>query len=407
MSNESATSPPPRAGRARRLALGAILGIAALAALAYGAYWALVLSHYEHTDNAYVQGDVVQITPQVAGTVTGIAVDEMDRVKAGQVLLRLDAADARVALEQAEAQLAQTVREVRTLYANNATFESQIAARQAEVTRAQADAARAQDDVDRRKPLVAGGAVGQEEFAHAERQLAAARGVLGAALSARDAARAQLASNRSLTDGIRVEQHPSVLRAVARMREAWLALKRTELPSPIDGHVAKRSVQLGQRVQPGTPLMTVVALDRLWVDANFKEAQLRSLRIGQPATLQADVYGGKVTYHGTVQGLGTGTGAAFALLPAQNATGNWIKIVQRVPVRIALDAKELAEHPLRVGLSMEVQVDIGRTEGASLAEAPRTQPLAQTRLFDAPDPALDAEVARIVAGQLGRDARRP
>ncbi|WP_312756455.1 HlyD family efflux transporter periplasmic adaptor subunit, partial [Pulveribacter sp.] len=216
------------------------------------------------------------------------------------------------------------------------------------------------------------------------------------------AAREQLASNRSLTQGVPVEQHPSVLAAAAKLREAWLASRRTQLLAPVDGYVARRSVQLGQRVAAGSPLMALVPLREVWVDANFKENQLRNLRLGQPATLTADLYGKKIEYRGTVAGMGVGTGAAFALLPAQNATGNWIKVVQRVPVRIALDAQQVQEHPLRVGLSMDVQVDTRERGGASLAEAPRTGPLAQTSVYDQLEDGAEAEVARIIEANLGK-----
>ena len=391
--------PPPTNPRRKALALIAVVVL--LAGAGYGAYWALALNHVESTDNAYVNGNVVQITPQVAGTVVAILADEADRVTAGQALVRLDPADARVALDQAEAQLAQTVRETRTLYANNATFNAQINLRQAEVARAQSEVARAQDDVSRRAPLLASGAVGKEEFAHMTAQLSAAQNALAAAQSAASAARESLSSNQSLTEGTSVAQHPGVQRSAAGVREAFLAMRRADLPAPLDGVVAKRSVQIGQRVAAGTPLMTVVALDKLWVDANFKEGQLKNLRLGQPANLVADVYGKKVVYHGRISGLGAGTGAAFALLPAQNATGNWIKVVQRVPVRITLDPKELQANPLRVGLSMEVEVDVADTSGKTLADAPRSQPLAQTQVFDVLSQAADAEVARVVQANLG------
>jgi membrane fusion protein (multidrug efflux system) len=219
------------------------------------------------------------------------------------------------------------------------------------------------------------------------------------------AAREQLSSNQTLTDGIAVDQHPNVLRAAARVREAYLALKRTDLLAPVDGFVAKRSVQLGQRVPAGAPLMSVIALNQVWVEANFKESQLKSLRLEQPVTLEADVYGKKVEYHGTVEGLGAGTGAAFALLPAQNATGNWIKVVQRVPVRVRLDPKELVEHPLRVGLSMDAKVDIRNTDGRMLAaEGARRAAVAQTHVFELNNDAADLEVQRIIAANRGRDA---
>ena len=388
----------------RRKTLRSIAAVILLAGAGWAAYWALVLKHVEYTDNAYVQGNVVQITPQVAGTVVAILADDTDLVKAGQPLVRLDPADAKLALAQAEAQLGQTVREVRNLIASNAPLAAQVTVREAEVARAQSEVDRAADDVSRRAPLLAGGAVGKEDMAHATAQLATARGGLAAAQSALAAAREALAANQSLTDGTSVADHPSVQQAAVRVREAYIALKRSDLPAPLDGVVARRSVQIGQRVAAGAPLMSVVALDQLWVDANFKEAQLGALRIGQPATLTADVYGRKVRFRGTVAGLGAGTGAAFALLPAQNATGNWIKIVQRVPVRIALDAKDLAAHPLRIGLSMEVSVDVSDQRGKTVADAPRSEPLAQTRVFDMLTGAADAEVARVIQANIGRAA---
>ena len=402
-----APAPAPAAPAAngngrRRIALLGVTGVVLLLGIAYGIYWALVLNHYESTDNAYVQGNVVQLTPQVAGTVVAIAADDTDFVKAGQPLVKLDPADARVALDQAEAQLAQAVRETRTLFVNNGTLSAQIAAREADLARARSDVSRAEEDVSRRAPLVATGAVGKEEFNHVTSQLSVAKSSLAAAESGAQAAREQLASNESLTEGISVEQYPNVLRAAARVREAYLALRRVELLAPVDGYVARRSVQLGQRVQAGSPLLSVVPLKDVWVDANFKESQLRNLRIGQPVELQADVYGKKVEYHGRVEGLGAGTGAAFALLPAQNATGNWIKVVQRVPVRIALDAKEIAAHPLRVGLSMDARVDVSKTEGRMLADASDRVAHSATAVFDDSNAAADADVRKIIAANVGR-----
>ena len=386
---------------ARKKALGAVAAAVVVGGIAYGVYWALVLNHYESTDNAYVQGNVVQLTPQVGGTVVAINADDTDHVKAGQLLVKLDPADAEVALDQAEAQLAQTVREVRTMYANNSTLKAQIDLRQADLARARSDEARAQDDVSRRTPLLATGAVGKEEFNHSTSQLAAAKSSVVAAQSAVLAAREQLSSNQTLTDGIAVDQHPNVLRAAARVREAYLALHRADLLAPVDGFVAKRSVQLGQRVQAGAPLMSVIALNQLWIDANFKESQLKNLRIGQPVELQADVYGKKVAYHGAIEGLGAGTGSAFSLLPAQNATGNWIKVVQRVPVRITLDPKELAEHPLRVGLSMDAKVDVSKLEGRMLADGSHPSVATQTAVFEQNNSAADAEVRKIIAANAG------
>ena len=302
MSEAKAESAAP--SRSRKLGLTVLASAVLLAGAAWGTYYFMVLRHFESTDNAYVQGNVVQITPQVGGTVLAIHADDTDVVKAGQPLVRLDPADAQLALDQAEAQLAQTVREVRTLYANNATLKAQIALREADVARMQSDVARARDDVARREPLVATGAVGKEEFHHSTAQLEAARSAVTAAQSALAASREQLASNQSLTDGTTVEEHPNVQRAAARVREAYLALRRADLPAPIDGMIARRSVQVGQRVQAGAPLMAIVPLHQVWVDANFKESQLQNIRIGQPVTLEADVYGTKVEYRGKVEGSG-------------------------------------------------------------------------------------------------------
>ena len=399
-------SPSPRPGNpARKKALTAVAVVVVCSGIAYGAYWALVLNHYESTDNAYVQGNVVQITPQVSGTVIAINADDTDHVRAGQVLVKLDPADAQVALDQAEAQLAQTVREVRTLYANNGSLNAQIALRKAELARMKSDLAKAQDDVARRTPLLASGAVGKEEYNHSTSQLSAARSLVAAAESAVAAASEQLGANQTLTEGTSVDQHPNVQRAAARVREAYLALKRAELLAPVDGFIAKRSVQLGQRVQAGSPLLSVIALSQVWIEANFKESQLRNLRIGQPVELQADMYGNKIIYHGQIEGLGAGTGAAFALLPAQNATGNWIKVVQRLPVRITLDAKELAEHPLRVGLSMDAKVDVNKTDGKMLSDGTRPSTPVQTAVFDESNAAADAEVRRIIAANSARISR--
>ena len=399
-------SPAPAIATAKRKpVMLAIAGVTLAAGLGYGAWWAATQRHYESTDNAYVQAPVVQITPQVGGTVLSVLVDDTDLVKAGQPLVKLDPSDAKLALERAEAQLAQTVREVRTLYANNAALAANVNLREAEVVRMQADVVRATDDVNRRKPLLASGAVGGEEMKHAENALAVARSALAGAQSALAAAQEQAASNRVLTEGTSVEKHPNVERAAAAVREAWLAVQRTELLAPVTGQVAKRTVQVGQRIAPGAPLMSVIPLEQAWVEANFKEVQLRQMRIGQPVKLVADLYGNKVEYDGRIAGLGAGTGAAFALLPAQNATGNWIKVVQRVPVRIALDPKEVQEHPLRVGLSMDVQVDVREQGGQMLAAATgASAPRLQTTIFDAQEKAADEQVNRIIAANIGKAA---
>jgi len=394
----------------RRKALTALAAAVAVGGAAFGLYDWLVASHYESTDNAYVQGNVIQITPQVGGTVMAIHADETDFVKAGQPLVQLDPADAQVALEQAEAALGQTVRQVRTLYVNNGSLAAQIALREADVAKAQGEVARANDDLQRRAALVATGAVSREELNHAQTQLNTARSALAAAQAAVVSAREQLASNQAMTTGTDVESHPQVQAAAAKVREAWLAQQRAAMPAPVDGYVAKRTVQLGQRIAAGAPVMSIVPLDQVWVDANFKEVQLRKIRIGQPVKLTADLYGKRVEYTGRVAGLGVGTGSAFSLLPAQNATGNWIKVVQRVPVRVTLDARQLAEHPLRVGLSMDATIDVSRQDGKTLADAPRAG-TSQTQVYSSQDDGAEAEVRRVIALHSGRAsavaARRP
>ncbi|MBN8753754.1 MULTISPECIES: efflux RND transporter periplasmic adaptor subunit [Variovorax] len=394
----------PAGNGKRRRALTALAAVVIVAGGGWGLYEWLVASHYEDTDNAYVSGNVIQITPQIGGTVMSINADDTDFVKAGQPLVQLDPADAKVALEQAEAALAQAVRQVRTLYANNGSLAAQVTLRQSDIVKAQSDIAKAQDDLQRRRALSGNGAVSKEELNHAETALDTAKSQLAAAQAGVIAAKEALVSNQSLTEGTSVAQHPSVLAAAAKVREAYLATQRVAMPAPVDGYVAKRTVQLGQRVAAGTPMMSIVPLNQLWVDANFKEVQLRNIRIDQPVKLTADVYGKKVEYTGKVAGLGVGTGSAFALLPAQNATGNWIKVVQRVPVRIALDPEQLKANPLRIGLSMDAEVDISSKSGKMLADAPRPAALVQTQVYSQLDRGADAEVDRIVAANLGRSA---
>jgi len=401
MSTSPAPAPAPGGARQKALTLAAV---AVAAALGYGGYEWFSGRHQESTDNAYVQGNVVQITPQIGGTVTAILADDTDFVKAGQPLVRLDAADAKMALSLAEANLAQAVRQVRMLYASNTTLEAQISVREGDVVRAQNDISRVSEDLARRQSISGVGAVSAEEIAHLQSQLRQAQSALATAKAAVLAARDQLQSAQTMTDNTQVPSHPSVQAAAAKVREAYLALHRATLPAPVDGYVAKRSVQLGQRVAAGSPLMSVVALNALWVDANFKEAQLRNIRIGQPVTLTADVYGKKVDYKGTVVGLGAGTGAAFSLLPAQNATGNWIKVVQRVPVRIALDPAQVRAHPLRVGLSMEATVDVTAQDGKSLADAPQAASAVQTDVYELLDGQATAEIQRVIAANMGSPA---
>ncbi len=402
--NPSSSPLPNQRARRRRIGLAVVTLVVLAGAAAWGVWWTTVGSHFVSTDNAYVQGNLVQITPQVGGTVLAVHAEDTDRVEAGQLLVALDPADARVALDQAQAQLGQTVREVQSTYANNATLRANIALREADVVRARAEVARTGEDVRRREGLQATGAVSGEEMQHARSALDAARSALVASQAAVQAAREQLAANLALTAGTPVDEHPNVQRAAAQVREAWLTLQRSTVQAPVTGYVARRNVQIGQRIQAGQPLMSIIPLDQLWVEANFKEVQLRDMRIGQPVKLSADLYGSRVSYEGRITGLGAGTGAAFALLPAQNATGNWIKVVQRVPVRIALDPRQVAEHPLRVGLSMEAEVDITRKDGASLANAPRKPPLAPAQASSGVPDEADAIVRRVIAANLGRAA---
>ena len=373
---------PSRNGR-RWLWLSIVSGAFLLIGAAYTLYWANVLRYRQSTDDAYVNGNVVQITPQISGTVVSIGADDTQFVKSGQPLVRLDQADAKVALDQAEAQLAKTVREVRNMFATSAQLRAAVDVRQS-------DLAMARKDLARRERLGNSGAISNEELQHARD---AAKSAEAALMSAQQ----QLAGNQARVDGTTLANHPDVRNASAVVRNAYLGYSRTVLPAPVSGFVARRAVQLGQRVGPGAALMSVVPLDQVWVDANFKEPQLAGMRVGQPVILTADLYGGSFRYHGTVAGFGAGTGSAFALLPAQNATGNWIKIVQRVPVRIALDAHEIAEHPLQIGLSMKVEVSVRDGSGTRLPALTHNAPAYATDVFHSVDEAADARVQEIIA----------
>jgi len=389
MSTEK-TKAVPKTNRRWRW-LGALLGVLVTVGAVYGAYWAQVVRYHQSTDDAYVGGNVVQITPQISGTVVAIGADDTQFVKAGQPLVRLDPADAHVALDQAEAQLARTVRDVRNLYATSSQLAATVQMRQTEL-------AATQSDLARRQRLGASGAVSGEELQHSSDAVKTAQAELIAAGQ-------QLAANRARVDGTTLKDHPQVRDAAAAVRNAYLTLERTELDAPVAGFVARRNVQLGQRVSPGAPLMAVVPLDQVWVDANFKEPQLAHMRIGQPVKLTADLYGGHVVFHGTVAGFGAGTGAAFSLLPAQNATGNWIKIVQRVPVRIALDPREIAAHPLQIGLSMKAEVDVkGGDNGARLPEVAGNQAVWTTAAPDTSQRQADERVQAIIAANQSTPA---
>jgi membrane fusion protein, multidrug efflux system len=375
--------------RRRRWLVG--LGAAiALMAVVWAAWWLLYARFYESTDDAYVAGDMVNVMSQVNGTVVSIGADETDLIEAGQELVRLDATDARIALQDAEQQLARTVRQTRTVFATRDQLRAVVDQRRA-------DLARAQSDLNRRRNLAASGAVSGEELGHAQDALKAARDALVAAEK-------NLAASSALVGRTGVADNPDVRAAATQVERAWLTLVRTSVHSPVNGYVARRSVQLGERISPGAPLMAIVPLGRLWLEANYREVQLRRMRIGQRARVVADLYGGHVTYHGRIAGLGMGTGSAFALLPAQNATGNWIKVVQRVPVRIELEPRELTAHPLRLGLSTVVTVDVRDTAGPQLAQAARQQPVLATSAFDIDPSEIRARIGEIIEENIGEGA---
>ncbi|WP_260961829.1 HlyD family secretion protein [Pseudomonas citri] len=368
--------------RKRKVMLLGLALIVILGGLGVWAWHALYGRWNESTDDAYVNGNVVQITPQVTGTVVSIGADDGDLVREGQVLVQFDPNDAEVGLQSAQANLARTVRQVRGLYSNVDGMRAQVNAQEAEVQKAQ-------ENYNRRRNLAAGGAISQEELSHARDDLTSAQNALANA-------RQQLKTTSALVDDTVVSSHPDVQAAAAQLRQAYLTNARSTLIAPVTGYVAKRTVQLGQRVQSGTALMAVIPLDQLWIDANFKETQLRDMRIGQPVDIETDLYGSDVKFSGTVDSLGAGTGSAFALLPAQNATGNWIKIVQRVPVRIHINAQQLMEHPLRVGLSTQVNVNLRDQSGPVLAQQPPQNASFSTQVYDRQLADADAMITRLI-----------
>ncbi|MBJ8434786.1 EmrA/EmrK family multidrug efflux transporter periplasmic adaptor subunit [Acinetobacter pittii] len=355
----------------RKKFLGFFALILLIAAILY-AIWALFLDNSVSTDNAYVGAETAQITSMVSGQVAQVVVKDTQTVHRGDVLVRIDDRDAKIALAQAEAELAKAKRQYKQTAANSSSLNSQVVVRADEINSAKAQVAQAQADYDkaalelnRRAQLAASGAVSKEELTKAQSAvetakagLELAKAGLAQASSSRKAAESTLAANEALIQGVSETSTPDVQVAQAHVEQAQLDLERTVIRAPVDGVVTRRNIQVGQRVAPGTSMMMIVPLNDLYVDANFKESQLKKVRPGQEVTLTSDLYGDDVEYHGKVMGFSGGTGSAFALIPAQNATGNWIKVVQRLPVRIALDPKELAEHPLRVGLSMEAKVDL-------------------------------------------------
>ena len=371
--------------RKKLLILLALLFV--LAGIVWGVYWFLVLRHFQETDDAYVAGNQVQVMAQVSGSVNKVWFDDTDFVKKGDVLVSLDKTDAEQAFEKAQTALATSVRQTHQLMINAKQYQASIALQQTALAQAEAD-------LKRREPLGASNLIGREELQHSRDAVATAKAQLDVAVQ-------QYNANQAMILNTSLENQPAVKQAAAELRDAWLALQRTDIRSPMDGYVSRRSVQVGAQISTSTPLMAVVPAANLWIDANFKETQLAGVRIGQDATVVADIYGDDVVYHGKVVGLDMGTGSAFSLLPAQNATGNWIKVVQRLPVRIELNPDEIAKHPLRIGLSTLVKVDTTNKDGSALATSVRQQAAYSSNALAidlAPVNQLITEIVRANAG---------
>ncbi|MGH1474932.1 multidrug efflux MFS transporter periplasmic adaptor subunit EmrA [Yersinia proxima] len=378
---------PQNKKKQRKRVLLLLTGIFIIIGVAYLIYWFLVLRHHQETDNAYVSGNQVQIMSQVPGSVVSVNFENTDFVKSGDVLLALDPTDAEQAYEQAKTALANTVRQTHQLMINSKQYQANIALKKTELSKAQ-------NDLKRRVVLGSVDAIGREELQHA-------RDAVDAAQASLDVAIAQYNANQALVLNTPLEKQPAVEQAAAKLRDAWLSLQRTKVVSPITGYVSRRSVQVGAEIANGAPLMAVIPANEMWIDANFKETQLANMRIGQPATVVTDFYGDDVVFQGKVVGLDMGTGSAFSLLPAQNATGNWIKVVQRLPVRIELDAKQLTEHPLRIGLSTTVRVDTADTDGQVLAQNVRKEPAFVTNALSLDLAPVNQMISDIVHANAG------
>ena len=349
-------------------------------------YWLFFLKDIERTEDAYVGGNQIMVSGQVAGNVAKINVDNMDKVRAGDILIELDDTNAKLSFEQAQSNLANAVRQIKQL-------EFTVQQLQAAVNANEITLAQAQGNLNRRVQLEKSGAIDQESFQHAKEAVALAKANLSSSQN-------QLAANQALLLARPLMQQPQIQNAVAAVKQAWLNLQRTQIKSPIDGYVARRSVQVGQAVSVGSPLMAVISTEQMWLDANFKETQLTDMRLGQPAEVHFDLYGKDKVFRGTVVGIDIGTGSAFSLLPSQNASGNWIKVVQRIPVRIQLDAQQIAENPLRIGLSATVKVNVANKDGAFLREidAPRTHYTTDTLHYD--ESAVDSLIQSIIEQNL-------
>ncbi|WP_428036261.1 efflux RND transporter periplasmic adaptor subunit [Amphritea sp.] len=381
---EQAEKQPESAKKSRRVLLSSLLMVVLVAGAGVFGYEYLYGRFYEDTEDAYVDGDRVQIGSQISGTVVRINVDDGDYVEQGQVLVELDPSDKSIALEQAKADLATAVRQVRGLFASVDNYRAQVETRKLQLQQARSD-------FNRRRKLGSAGALSEEAMSHS-------RDALGEAENALTSAQQQLNSTLALVEGTTIATHPSVQTAAAALHQAYINHARTHLVAPVSGYVAMRNVQPGSRVEPGQPLMAVVPLDQLWISANFKETQMRKMQIGQSVDVVADLYGDEVHYQGRIESLGVGTGGAFSLLPAQNASGNWIKIVQRVPVRIGLKRDELQQHPLRIGMSTQVQVDLRQQDGDVLASIPHLQARYTTDVYE-----HRIKEADMLAAQLIRD----
>ncbi|MBI6191521.1 MULTISPECIES: multidrug efflux MFS transporter periplasmic adaptor subunit EmrA [Providencia] len=373
--------------RQRKSALILLTLLFIIIGVGWGAYWYLVLRHYESTDNAYVAGNQVQIQSQVSGSVMTVNVDNTDFVTSGTVLVELDPRDAELALDKAKTELANSVRQTRQHMVNSRQLQANIEVKRSELNRLQ-------NDLKRREVLGSSHVIGKEELQHAREAVVSAKAALDMAIE-------QYNANQAIVLNSSIEKQPAVEQAATQVRNAWLTLQRTKIVSPVDGYVSRRSVQVGSQITPSTPLMAIVPSNGMWIDANFKETQLADMRIGQPAKVITDFYGKDIVFNGTVVGLDMGTGSAFSLLPAQNASGNWIKVVQRLPVRIALDENQLEEYPLRIGLSTEVTVDTLDKNGKVLSKGMRDTPAYHTAALAVDMSPADKIVTEIINNNLG------
>lgn len=352
-------------------------------------YWLFIARFYEETEDSYVNGNIIPIVSQVDGIIIAVKADDTQFVTTGQSLVELDPIDSWIAFQQAKADLAATVRNTQQYFLNNSVLKASISSHEATLEQAR-------QDLKRRNSAIGYGAVSHEDLTHAQDSLKNEEASLAQAQAA-------LIANTALTHNTDLENHPNVLLAAAKLRRTYVDYVRTDIRAPISGEIAKRTAQVGQRINTGTLLMTIIPLEEVWVDANFKESQLKNMRIGQPVSLTADIYGSSVEYHGKIQGFSAGTGSAFALLPAQNATGNWIKVVQRLPVRIQLDPKELKAHPLRIGLSMDVTVDTHDRSGKLVSKA-INPPKYNTMIYKDLNEKSTNEIKKIIIHQVDKTA---